>query len=136
MLIGRRIAARYTRTRNMSHVYAVWCEDDQSGDPIPSPLGGPLHVYQKRAAFYAQHKKYQADGNSLSHLTKIAAGPTIAEDGVTLIGSHLLIKAASKNDVEQWVHNDPFYTNNVWVAVKIARYLPLAGIKEVPPIQP
>jgi uncharacterized protein YciI len=109
-------------------IWSVHCVDDSgNGDIFPDACGGPRSGYHKRMSNYVDHKKYQ--GLKIEGLNKLAAGPILTDDGVTMIGSQFILQA-TREVVDQFVENDPFFKTNVWKQVTIARYFPVAGIQQ------
>jgi uncharacterized protein YciI len=57
----------------------------------------------------------------------------IRRAGKYMIGSSFILEAGSKEEVEAFVHNDPFYAAGVWATVTVERYISVGGIKACPP---
>jgi len=63
-----------------------------------------------RLAHYDEHRAYLATAT----VRLVVAGPLVADDGETMIGSLFLTEADSKADVEKFTHGDPFFQHGVW----------------------
>jgi uncharacterized protein YciI len=133
-----------TRKRHQMSIWAVRCLDDTSV-PLSSPPehapkpppGAPLFARVSRLEHTVEHKSYQEQASKLEQGSfKIASGPLVSDDGSQCIGSMFLVRANSRNDVQEFVQRDPFYVNRVWDhnSITIDRYLPMAGIQKVDPL--
>jgi hypothetical protein len=63
-----------------------------------------------RRARYDEHREYLADPS----VRLVVAGPLLADDGETMIGSLFLTEADTKAEVEAFNRADPFYVHGVW----------------------
>ncbi len=72
-----------------------------------------------RLANYDAHKAYLG----AAPLKTLVSGPLVAADGETMIGSLLIVEAASRTDVEAFNRNDPFAKAGVWERVSIEAFL-------------
>ena len=68
-----------------------------------------------RLATHPAHRAYLAQ----AAMRILVAGPLLAEDGVTMVGSCFLLEAASRAEVEAFNRADPFHTAGVWRQVSI-----------------
>jgi uncharacterized protein len=66
---------------------------------------------ETRLAHYDEHRAYLA---STAPVRLVVAGPLVADDGETMIGSLFLTEADTKADVEAFNRGDPFYEHGVW----------------------
>lgn len=57
-----------------------------------------------RLATRLQHLDYVAASGAMIR----AAGPLLADDGETMIGSLIVLEAANRAEAESWVRNDPY----------------------------
>lgn len=101
-------------------LFAIHCLDDLSGEMIEreNRFGGSA----KRLAHYAEHKSYVAqcnDPSSSSYIKKICGGPLESDDQKFMIGSFFIVEG-SKDEVERFHRNDPFYINGIWGKVGLA----------------
>ena len=63
--------------------------------------------------------------NSLDHIHM--AGPVLAEDGVTMIGSTFIIEAGSLADAQTWADSDPYNLAGLFETVEITAFRWLLG---------
>jgi hypothetical protein len=113
-------------------IWHVQCWDDKGdGSTLPDPLGSGRSGYNKRIENYEAHKKYQGAAKDIVGLRKIASGPMVTDDGLTMHGSAFVLEG-TRDVIESFLHNDPFYTSGTWSQVNYSRYIPVAGIEAVP----
>ena len=75
----------------------------------------------KRAEHYPAHRAFLA--NSAHYGVEIlASGPLVSDDGTHMIGSLLLVTAATREHVEAFSADDPFRKAGLWADVKIDRF--------------
>lgn len=80
----------------------------------------------KRSTHYPAHKAFLNDAPKFG-VTIIMSGPLVADDGETRLGSHFVLEAASRKEVEAFHHADPFYKASVWKDVFITAFLKTIG---------
>jgi uncharacterized protein len=85
---------------------------------------------EARAAATPPHRAYLA--RHASHI--LAVGPTIGKDGITPIGSVYLFEAASREDAERFVADDPMTVAGVRLSVEIIEWR-MAGFDRVYPLK-
>lgn len=68
-----------------------------------------------RLATRAQHQDYIAASGAMVK----AAGPYLAEDGTTMIGTLLILHAADKAAAEAWLRQDPYVKAGLFERVEI-----------------
>lgn len=67
------------------------------------------------------HKTYLADAQD-----QIAfAGPLVADDGVTMTGSLLVIDFPSRESADEWLAQEPFYRAGVFASSQVQAFLNL-----------
>lgn len=44
----------------------------------------------------------------------LISGPLVADDGLTPVGSHLVVEARDRATVEAFFHADPFFQAGIW----------------------
>ena len=68
------------------------------------------NALETRLAHYDEHRAY------LEHppVRLVVAGPLVADDGETMIGSMFLTEADSRAEVEAFNQGDPFYEHGIW----------------------
>ena len=71
-----------------------------------------------RAAHQDAHKRYLNDNRA--HL--VAAGAMLQDDGSTAHGGILLVDFETREEVETFVHNDPFWDAGVFGDITITRW--------------
>jgi uncharacterized protein len=68
-----------------------------------------------RAKHYREHRQHLDD--SEKHGVKvITAGPFVADDNETPIGSLFIVEAKDRAAIKAFVDSDPYHTNGVWEA--------------------
>ncbi|HVV94554.1 MAG TPA: YciI family protein [Hyphomicrobiales bacterium] len=72
----------------------------------------------RRLAVYDEHKARLAK----NEVPSVISGPLVAADGETMIGSLLILDAASRAEVEAYIAADPFTAADVWASVSIERF--------------
>ena len=82
----------------------------------------------KRQANYAAHKEHLTKDKELG-VRIVISGPLVADDMDTRIGSHFLIDAPFREQVEAYHKADPFYTAGVWKDVQITMFIMARGPK-------
>ncbi|CAM9268163.1 unnamed protein product [Ectocarpus fasciculatus] len=110
------------------HLYAIQCLDDQScGKADGEPRGGST----KRMGNYPAHKEYQAataNPEDPRFINKVSAGPLVNEVDDYMIGSFFLV-AATREEAQNFVDNDPFKKEGVWSTISFERYVSVVGVK-------
>ena len=66
-----------------------------------------------RQSVYAAHRDY-IDKVAQYGVRSIISGPLLADDGKTVIGSHLVIEAKDHAVAEAFHHADPFFKAGLW----------------------
>jgi uncharacterized protein YciI len=80
-----------------------------------------IHAMDKKDAINTRAKHYKAHRQHLDASEKygvgvITAGPFVADDNETPIGSLFIIEAKDRAAVKAFVESDPYHTNGVWEA--------------------
>lgn len=52
----------------------------------------------------------------------LTAGPLVAEDGETPVGSLFIVEAKDRATVDVFTRSDPYYVNGVWATIEIHYY--------------
>lgn len=89
-------------------LYSVYCLDDPA-------------TPNARTEFYPLHRAFL--DNPPMHV--VVAGPLLAPDGETRIGSLLVIEADTVEDAVRHVKSDPFAINNVWESIDVRGFVKL-----------
>jgi uncharacterized protein YciI len=74
-----------------------------------------------RAKHYREHRQHLDDSKKYG-IEVITAGPFVADDNETPIGSLFIIEAKDRNAVRAFTNSDPYHINGVWGAVEIHAY--------------
>jgi uncharacterized protein len=74
-----------------------------------------------RAKFYRAHRVH-LDEAGTHGVDVLTAGPLVAEDGETPIGSLFIVEAKDRAAVEAFTRSDPYHVNNVWERIDIHTY--------------
>eukprot|EP00475_Leptophrys_vorax_P006699 TRINITY_DN1417_c0_g1_i1.p1 TRINITY_DN1417_c0_g1~~TRINITY_DN1417_c0_g1_i1.p1 ORF type:complete len:125 (-),score=31.20 TRINITY_DN1417_c0_g1_i1:33-407(-) len=113
-------------------IWHAQCWDDRGDESThPDPFGSGRVGFTKRINHYDAHKKYQGDARKNEKLRIIAGGPLVSDDGSVMLGSGFVLEG-TKETIETFLHEDPFFLNGVWIDVKFSRYVPVGGIQPVP----
>lgn len=72
-----------------------------------------------RQANHSAHRDHL--GSALVKI--VVAGPLVAEDGETPIGSLFIVEADSRGEVEAFHNADPLWTEGVWGEMRIQAFL-------------
>ncbi len=86
-----------------------------------------IHAMDRKDAINTRAKHYRAHRQHLDESTKhgvkiITAGPFVADDGETPIGSLFIVDAKDRAAVNAFTNSDPYHLNGVWDAVEIHAY--------------
>jgi uncharacterized protein len=86
-----------------------------------------IHAMDKKDAINTRAKHYKAHRQHLDASEKygvgvITAGPFVADDDETPIGSLFIIEAKDRAAVKAFTDSDPYHVNGVWDAVEIHAY--------------
>ena len=76
-------------------------------------------VLDKRKAAIEPHLEYMS-GNPI---TTLLSGPLVGDDGVTPIGSFLLVEADSRDDVIAFQEADPMYRADIWDTIIVEAFI-------------
>jgi uncharacterized protein len=74
-----------------------------------------------RDQHYAAHRAY-LETAATRGVTIHASGPLVTEDGERMIGSLIIVEAASEPVVAAFNANDPFAKAGLWASVAIQRF--------------
>ena len=111
------------------YTYVIHCFDDLSVGMVDN--GTRFGGSSLRIGNYTEHKEWQAitnDPTSAHYIKKICAGPLESEDGKFMIGSCIIVQA-TREKVDAFVQQDPFFIKKVWKDISITRYIAPNGIK-------
>jgi uncharacterized protein YciI len=91
-----------------------------------------IHAIDKKGALQTRLDNYDAHKSFLSntepHRVRIVmSGPLVAEDGATMIGSLLVVEAASLADVTAFNKADPFFAAGIWDHVSVTGFVRRQG---------
>jgi uncharacterized protein YciI len=86
-----------------------------------------IHAMDKKDAINTRAKHYRAHRQHLDDSTKqgvtvVTAGPFVADDNETPIGSLFIVDAKDRAAVQAFTRTDPYHVNGVWDAVEIHAY--------------
>jgi hypothetical protein len=86
-----------------------------------------IHAMDKRNAINTRAKHYREHRQHLDDSAQygvgvITAGPFVADDNETPIGSLFIIEAKDRAAVKAFTDSDPYHVNGVWDAVEIHAY--------------
>lgn len=80
----------------------------------------------KRVQNYRDHRRH-LDAASSEGLEILSAGPLVAEDGETPIGSLIVVDAPDRAAVDAFCRTDPYQANGVWASVQVNAYVKRRG---------
>jgi hypothetical protein len=80
----------------------------------------------RRLAAYDSHKAFLADTSTYG-VRIIMSGPLVGDDGLTAIGSLLVVEAPDRASVERFNAADPFTAAGVWRELTISAFLKRQG---------
>jgi uncharacterized protein YciI len=83
-----------------------------------------IHATDKTDALPARAKHYRAHRAHLDEagrqgVTVLMAGPLVADDGESPVGSLFVIEAKDRAAVDTFTRSDPYHLNGVWERVDI-----------------
>lgn len=86
-----------------------------------------IHAMDKKDAITTRAKYYRAHRIHLDEASKhgvrvMTAGPFVADDNETPIGSLFIIDAKDRAAAQAFTDSDPYHVNGVWDAVEIHAY--------------
>lgn len=76
------------------------------------------NVAAKRQAVYDEHHAHFDSAAAYGVEIKVA-GPLVADDGQTPVGSLVLAEAPNRAACESFVHADPYHAQGIWQTVNI-----------------
>ena len=79
-----------------------------------------------RAKFYRAHRTH-LDHASAEGIHILTAGPLVADDGETPIGSLFIVEAKNRASVAGFCRVDPYQINGVWETVAIHAFVSRRG---------
>ncbi len=74
-----------------------------------------------RAKFWRAHRIHLDEGPSQG-VQVLTAGPLVADDGETPVGSLFVVEAPDRASVDTFTRSDPYHLNGVWERVDIHFY--------------
>jgi hypothetical protein len=75
----------------------------------------------KRKAVHGAHVAHLKNAKSFG-VTITVGGPLVSDDGVTSIGSLMVLEVSDRASAEKFNRADPFHQNDVWGKVEIRRF--------------
>lgn len=98
-------------------LFVIHALDDLSGEMVERE--GRFGGSAKRIALYPEHKAYVRrcnDPTSPCYIKKVCGGPLESDDLRFMIGSFFIVEG-TREEVESFNRNDPFFVNGVWEKV-------------------
>lgn len=71
-----------------------------------------------RAKYYRAHRAHLDEAGSQG-IAVLMAGPLVADDGETPVGSLFVLEAKDRAAVDAFTRSDPYHLNGVWETVDI-----------------
>lgn len=86
-----------------------------------------IHAMDKKDGLRARAKSYHAHRVHLDEartygVDVLTAGPLVAEDGETPVGSLFIVDAKDRAAVDAFTSSDPYNVNGVWETIEIHYY--------------
>ncbi len=81
---------------------------------------------RRRAKHYRGHRAH-LDRAGTDGIEIVSAGPLVADDGETPVGSLLVLEAANRAVVEAFCGADPYQVEGVWERIQIHAYVRRRG---------
>jgi hypothetical protein len=99
--------------------------------PFPAQGGHAMHfvihavdrpgIIEERAKHFRAHRIH-LDESRRHGVDIFTAGPLVAEDGETPVGSLFIIEAKDRAAVDAFTRSDPYFVNGVWGRVDVHYY--------------
>jgi uncharacterized protein len=91
-----------------------------------------IHATDKKDGMPTRAKFYRAHRTHLDHAVAegvhiLTAGPLVADDGETPIGSLFIVEANDRASVQRFCSIDPYQINGVWETVAIHAFVSRRG---------
>lgn len=86
-------------------LFALYCLDHPNKEDL-------------RLATRAAHQDYIAASGAMVK----TAGPLIAEDGETMVGSLFILEARDRAEAERWLRNDPYVKAGLFARVELKEF--------------
>ena len=91
-----------------------------------------IHATDKKDGIRTRAKFYRAHRTHLDHATAegvhiLVAGPLVADDGETPIGSLFIVESKDRATVEAFCRVDPYRVDGVWETVEIHAFVSRRG---------
>jgi uncharacterized protein len=74
---------------------------------------------ERRVSARAAHSAHLKE----APLPVVLKGPLVADDGKTPAGSLIVVEAATRGDVEDFVKSDPFCAAAIWKEVRVTAFV-------------
>lgn len=79
------------------------------------------NVAELRAQHINAHKKFLGSAATYG-VELVMSGPLVTDDGITPIGSLIVIDAPDRATAEAFHHDDPFYTAGMWPVTTLTAF--------------
>lgn len=91
-----------------------------------------IHAMDKKGRMPMRAKFYRAHRTHLDHamaegIHVLTAGPLVADDGETPIGSLFIVEAKDRAAVQRFCSIDPYQANGVWEGIEIHAFISRRG---------
>ncbi len=91
-----------------------------------------IHATDKKSEMPTRAKFYRDHRTHLDHAAQegvhiLTAGPLVADDGESPIGSLFIVEAKDRGAVEAFCRVDPYKVNGVWESVEIHAFVSRRG---------
>ena len=79
------------------------------------------NIIETRAKHWRAHRIHLDESRKYG-VEILTAGPLVAEDGETPVGSLFIVEAKDRLAVDAFTRSDPYYANGVWNTIDIHYY--------------
>jgi len=79
------------------------------------------NILETRARHYRAHRVH-LDESTKYGVQIVSAGPLVAEDGETPVGSLFVVEAKDRAAIDAFTRSDPYHVHGVWARIDVHYY--------------
>jgi len=79
------------------------------------------NILETRARHYRAHRVH-LDESAKYGVQIVSAGPLVAEDGETPVGSLFVVEAKDRVAIDAFTRSDPYHVHGVWARIDVHYY--------------